>query len=205
MKFSDIDFSAISRMMDNMSDEEKEKLNNMAQNMMDDYQNKQADEPEEETDMYEFLQIEEDDYSDIPGIVLDEIDAAVDYETFYEDVKDQDFSASVLFYSKAVLNMLRKYHYPIYKNVLHVSNFNNESTTTIYSYFMPLMNDETIYKLVDEGFGTPQGWSFHKNNLQQIYILLNRAEYDTTSYEDVQALKDILFSNKGLLLIKELI
>ena len=34
MKFSDIDFSAISRMMDNMSDEEKNKLNDMAQNMM---------------------------------------------------------------------------------------------------------------------------------------------------------------------------
>lgn len=34
MKFSDIDFSAISRMMDNMSDEEKNKLNDMAQNMI---------------------------------------------------------------------------------------------------------------------------------------------------------------------------
>lgn len=205
MKFSDIDFSAISRMMDNMSDEEKEKLNNMAQNVMNDYQNKQAEEPEEETDMYEFLQIQEEDYNDLPGIVLDEMDAAVDYETFYEEVQDQDFSATILFYSKAVLNMLRKYHYPIYRNVLNISNFNNENTTTLYSYLMPLMNDETIYKLVDEGFGTPQGWALHKNNLQQIYILLNRAEYDTTSYEDAQALKDVLFSNKGLLLIKELI
>ena len=35
MKFSDIDFSAISRMMDSMSDEEKDRLNNMAQEMMD--------------------------------------------------------------------------------------------------------------------------------------------------------------------------
>ena len=33
MKFSDIDFSAISRMMDSMSDEEKDRLNNMAQEM----------------------------------------------------------------------------------------------------------------------------------------------------------------------------
>ena len=33
MKFSDIDFSAISRMMDNMSDEEKNKLNDMAKEM----------------------------------------------------------------------------------------------------------------------------------------------------------------------------
>ena len=48
MKFSDIDFSAISRMMDNMSDEEKNKLNDMAQNMMNNM--KQNEEPEEETD-----------------------------------------------------------------------------------------------------------------------------------------------------------
>ena len=57
MKFSDIDFSAISRMMDNMSDEEKNKLNDMAQNMMNNM--KQNEEPEEETDFYEALNINE--------------------------------------------------------------------------------------------------------------------------------------------------
>ena len=55
MKFSDIDFSAISRMMDNMSDEEKNKLNDMAQNMMNNM--KQNEESEEETDFYEALNI----------------------------------------------------------------------------------------------------------------------------------------------------
>ena len=60
MKFSDIDFSAISRMMDNMSDEEKNKLNDMAQNMMNNM--KQNEEPEEETDFYEALNINEEDY-----------------------------------------------------------------------------------------------------------------------------------------------
>lgn len=61
MKFSDIDFSAISRMMDNMSDEEKNKLNDMAQNMMNNM--KQNEEPEEETDFYEALNINEEDYA----------------------------------------------------------------------------------------------------------------------------------------------
>ena len=71
MKFSDIDFSAISRMMDNMSDEEKNKLNDMAQNMMNNM--KQNEEPEEETDFYEALNINEEDYADFPGSVLDQI------------------------------------------------------------------------------------------------------------------------------------
>lgn len=63
MKFSDIDFSAISRMMDNMSDEEKNKLNDMAQNMMNNM--KQNEEPEEETDFYEALNINEEDFMQI--------------------------------------------------------------------------------------------------------------------------------------------
>ena len=66
MKFSDIDFSAISRMMDNMSDEEKNKLNDMAQNMMNNM--KQNEESEEETDFYEASNINEEDYTDLPEV-----------------------------------------------------------------------------------------------------------------------------------------
>ena len=146
MKFSDIDFSAISRMMDNMSDEEKNKLNDMAQNMMNNM--KQNEEPEEETDFYEALNINEEDYADFPGSVLDQIEAGSDLEVYYEDVKDADFSASALFYAKATLNMLRKYIYPIFKNFF--DGFNNPSTTTIYSYLYPLMNQDNIHKLFDE-------------------------------------------------------
>ena len=43
-----------------------------------------------------------------------------------------------------------------------------------------------------------------KNALQQIYIILNRAEYDFVSYEDLQLLKDILFNQEVLLKIKNL-
>ena len=200
MKFSDIDFSAISRMMDNMSEDEKSKLNDMAQNVMNNM--KQNNESEEEIDFYQALHIDEDEYQDVPGNVLDQIEAASDLEGFYDDVHEADFSASVLFYAKATLNMLRKYTYPIFKNFF--DGFNNEKTTTIYSYLYPLMNQENIHTLFDEGFGTPEGWMELKNNLQQIYILLNRAEYDFISYEDLQTMKNLLFTQKGLLKIKEL-
>ena len=123
-------------------------------------------------------------------------------EVYYEDVKDADFSASALFYAKATLNMLRKYIYPIFKNFF--DGFNNPSTTTIYSYLYPLMNQDNIHKLFDEEFGTPEGWMELKNALQQIYIILNRAEYDFVSYEDLQLLKDILFNQEILLKIKNL-
>lgn len=204
MKFSDIDFSAISRMMDNMSDEEKNKLNDMAQNMMSDMQSNQ--EVEEETeDFYTFLHIDEEEYSDLPGSVLDQIEAACDLEQFYEDDKETDFSASVLFYSKAMLSLLRTYHFPIYKNVLEEKQFSNALTTTLSQYLVPLMNTEIIHQLVDEGFGTPEGWTSHRTCLQLLSILLSRAEYDFIRYEDLQNLKDLLIKEKGLLKVKELI
>lgn len=204
MKFSDIDFSAISRMMDSMSDEQKEKMNEMADDMMSKYAQNQEEIVESQEDMYEFLQIDEEDYSELPGIVLDQMEAACDLEQYYEDVRDSDFSGSILFLCKALVNMLRKYHYPIYKNVLNVSGFTNESMTTLYSYFSVLMNEETIHTLVDEGFGSSELWVAHKNLLSQAYILLNRAEYDSISYEELQNFKDLLFNQKGLLNITNL-
>lgn len=172
----------------------------MAQNMMNNM--KQNEEPEEETDFYEALNINEDDYADLPGSVLDQIEAGSDLEVYYEDVKDADFSASVLFYAKATLNMLRKYIYPVFKNFF--DGFNTPSTTTIYSYLYPLMNQDNIHKLFDEEFGTPEEWMELKNALQQIYIILNRAEYDFVSYEDLQLLKDIVFNQEVLLKIKNI-
>ena len=188
MKFSDIDFSAISRMMDSMSDEEKDRLNNMAQEMMDNMKNEQ--EPEQEEDMYAFYGINEEDYKDVPGIVLDQMEAASDLEGYYEDVKDEDFSASVLFLSKGVLE---------------ISKFSNPNMTTIYDFLYPLMNDETIQKLCDEGFGESSMWIEHRSMLQQIYTALNRAEYDFINYETLQEIKSILFDKNGLLNITKLI
>lgn len=205
MKFSDIDFSAISRMMDSMSEEEKNKLNDMAQSMMSNMKNNEADQEQSEEDMYTFLNINEEDYSDLPGDVLDQIEAAVDLEQYYEDVSDSDLSASVLFYGKAILNVLRKYHYPVYKNVLDIDGFMSPQTTTLSSYLTPLMNEDTIHLLVDEGFGNSEDWIVHKNFLQQAYILLNRAEYDRVDNHELQMFKQCLFDQKGLLSIKRIL
>lgn len=203
MKFSDIDFSAISKMMNSMSDEEKDRLNNMAQEMMDNMKNEQ--EPEQEEDMYAFYGINEEEFENVPGIVLDQMEAASDLEVYYEDVKDEDFSASALFLSKAVLNMLRHYHFSVYKNVLGISKLSNPNMTTIYDFLYPLMNDETIQKLCDEGFGESSLWIEHRSMLQQVYTALNRAEYDFINYETLQDIKSILFERKGLLNISKLI
>ncbi len=200
MKLSDIDFSAISRMMDSMSDEEKEKLNDYANNMMNNMKEKMEPETEEEVDFYSFLGINEEEYGDLPGIVLDQLEAACDMEQYYEDVKESDFSASALFYGKATLNMLRKYIQPIFKNFF--DGFTNASTTTIYSYLYPLMNQENIHLLVDEGFGDSMNWIDIKNVLQQVYLMVQRAEYDFISYEDLCSLKQVLIQDKGLLKIK---
>lgn len=201
MKFSDIDFGAISRMMDSMSDEEKAQLNNYAQNMMDDFKKQQASNEEEiDDDFYAFLHINEEDYRDLDGIVLDEIEAASDMEQFYDDTKDVDFSASALFFSKAILHMMRKYFDPVFKSL-----FKFPSNTTIYDYLMILMNDENIQKLNDEQFGDTQSWVMMRNFISQAYLFLNRAEYDHISYDDLQVYKDLLFKDKYLLMIKTII
>ncbi|MDO4466171.1 MAG: hypothetical protein Q4C49_04075 [Bacillota bacterium] len=204
MNFKDIDFSKVSQILNSMSDEEKENLANMAQDMMKNMNKPQEEEVEEEAqDMYSFLNIEEEEYADLPGTVLDEMEQASELEQYYEDVKESDFSASALFYGKAVLNMCRKYQYPIFSNLF--DGFKNVNMTTLYNYYFVLMNDENIRKLSDEGFGNQQDWIQVRLLLQQMYILVNRAEYDTIRYEDIQSIKNILFDQKGLLLVKECI
>ena len=197
MNFKDIDFSKVAHILDSMSDEEKENLGKMAQDMMNQNQAEPAEE-EEDVDFFEFLHIQEDDYTDLPGTVLDEIEAAVDMEVYYEEDMDADFSAVILFYAKAMLNMLRKYHYPIYRDVLGMNQ--NVATTTLYSYLAPLMQEENIQKL-----GNSHLWIAHRECLQTLTILLSRAEYDTVNYQEVQMMKETLFNKKALLNVKEVI
>lgn len=199
MKFSDIDFSALHQMMDSMNEEEKASLNDMANTMM----NNMKENPEDELDMYDFLHIQEEDYADMP--VLDLIESAVELEDFYDGDPEADYSASVLFYAKAVLGLLRTIHFPVYAHVLDLPDFQNAVNTTIYSYLAPLMNPDHIHTLVNENFGTTEAWNIHKNALQQIYVLLNRAEYDFIRYEELQTLKALLFDQKALLSINELL
>lgn len=64
------------------------------------------------------------------------------------------------------------------------------------------MNQENIHLLVDEGFGDSMNWIDIKNVLQQVYLMVQRAEYDFISYEDLCSLKQVLIQDKGLLKIK---
>lgn len=199
MKFSDIDFSSIANMMNQLSDEQKENLNSMAQDMM----NKVQTEPEEEISFYEYLHIDENDYKDLPGQVLDYLEAGSDMEQFYEEDENADISAAALYYAKAVLTMEREYHFPIFKNVLQVPGFSNPATTTIQSYWQAL-SDENIHHLVDEDFGTSEQWIKEKQLLQMVMICLNRAEYDFIHSQDLQVLKKALIDEQGLLQIATL-
>ena len=104
MKLSDIDFSAISRMMNGLSDDERAQLDSMANDMIASMQPK-PEEEEPSVDYSEGLGLS-DIYQELDGRTLDFLEQAWDLESFYEDA-EADFSASVLFLQKALLNELR--------------------------------------------------------------------------------------------------
>ncbi len=208
MKFSDIDFSALGRIFDNMSDEEKAQLDQYAQNMMEgmDFPTPPAppeEAVEEESTFYETLGIDEKEYEHLPEAALDQIEAAVDFEDYYEDTPEEDFSASVLFYAKAVLTLLRNYHYPLYKDILGI-DLGMVQTTTLQSFLQPLMDEANIAKFVEKEFGSEKAWNQHKNALQQVDLMLKRAEYDFISIHDLQALETLLFKEEEILRIGKL-
>lgn len=209
MKFSDIDFSALGRIFDNMSDEEKAQLDQYAQNMMEgmDFPTPPAppeeEAQEEESTFYDTLGIDEKEYEHLPEAALDQIEAAVDFEDYYEDTPEEDFSASVLFYAKAVLTLLRNYHYPLYKDILGI-DLGMVQTTTLQSFLQPLMDEANIAKFVEKEFGSEKAWHQHKNALQQVDLMLKRAEYDFISIHDLQALETLLFKEEEILRIGKL-
>ncbi|MDD7281273.1 hypothetical protein [Floccifex sp.] len=197
MKFSDIDFSRIKQMMDNLSDEEKEKLNDMADNVMNQMKNGNTAEPDqtEEIDFYEYLHISSEDYDSLP--ILDQLEQASDIEMYYEDNLDSDFSGCILYYCKAVLILLRKFIHPIYEQEL---NFQiNSQTTSLFSYLQPLMNEDNIYQLTN--VLSSEHWMELRNILQQASIILSKAEYDFISYDELQSFKSFLLKEKKLLFI----
>lgn len=104
MKFSDIDFGALSQMMNSLSDTDKEQLNSMANDMM---ARMQPEPEEEDVDYTEGLKLTED-YQTLDGRTLDALEQAWDLENFY-DGEEADYSGSVLFLQKALLNELRRH------------------------------------------------------------------------------------------------
>lgn len=208
MKLSDIDFSAISNMMNSLSDEEKNQLNTMAEDMMQRMTPPPV--PEEDLDYTEALGLNEETVNQLPGEVLNNLEAAWDMENFYDEEEDADYSAAVLFYSKALLALLRKQLYPVLKSVPD-ENFLPENpckkpagVTTLQDYMMALFTPGVKDKLIEEGFGDFQFWNTLQNLLVPVQTALARAEYDFISLEDLQALKTLLLEDGVLVSIASL-
>lgn len=208
MKLSDIDFSAISNMMNSLSDEEKNQLNTMAEDMMQRMTPPPV--PEDDLDYTEALGLNEETVNQLPGEVLNNLEAAWDMENFYDEEEDADYSAAVLFYSKALLALLRKQLYPVLKNVPD-ENLLPENpckkpvgVTTLQDYMTALFTPGVKDKLIEEGFGDSQFWNALQNLLVPVQTALARAEYDFISLEDLQALKTLLLEDGVLVSIASL-
>ena len=202
MKFPNIDFDAINNMLNNMSEEEKQDMMNMAQNMMNnmDLENTVPpvqQEPEDEEDFYTLLNIDPKEYESLPNNCLDPIEAAVDLEEFYDKDSQADYSASVLFYAKAALIILQKEMAPLFTNILKKEQFTSFSTLPMYYEY--LMDDTNIQTLADATETSIDQWVKIRSLIQMLVTLLSKAEYNTISYEELQTLKDQLFTQKGFL------
>lgn len=195
MDFSKIDFSAISRMLDQMSDEQKEQINDMAKSFLD---KEEVDVDDDgPLDFYAFLNLDEEAYSTLPGMALDQIEAASDFEQFYDDDHTVDFSASILFYAKAILTILRKIYFPVFK--VFFTEFHIEQTTTISQFLSVLESEQNVELLTHEGFLVAFQWIEIRNFLRSWLVLLNRAQFDRIGYEELQSAKQTLFDHDYLL------
>jgi hypothetical protein len=200
MKLSDIDFSSLGRMFDAMSDEEKEKINNMAEGVINNLKDTAATQPEEEEELsiYEKLKIDEDEYSFLPGESLDQIEAALDLEAYYEEYPEADLSASILFYQKALLNVLRKYMSPVFVQAKLGAVYEKPALLNLYAFIQPLASTENQEKLIACGYGPQKQIDWLSAYLMQVYTLLNQAEYACVKMAENERMKEILFDEQLL-------
>ena len=201
MNWNDIDFSAIQKMVDSLSEEEKANLQSMAQNMMrGDFEPNLDIQPEEEIEetdpLFQKLNMSEEEFENLPGTMQDALEAAIDLEDYYDEDLDADYSASVLFYAKALLNACRTNLYPHLKEMLAGMP---SAQTTLFSYLQAL-NESNIHTLVDQGKGESATWASLAALISFMQLQLQRAEYDTISYADLVAIKHQLLDTKDLLL-----
>lgn len=196
MNWNDIDFSAIQNMVNSLSDEEKQNIQKMAKNMM-----KEApiEEEEEELTTSQRLGWDEDVFIELPGKMQDDLESALDLEDYYEEDQEDDLSAPVLFYAKALLDACRYQLAPIFRNVLNLTTFEAVNYTTLEQY-LEVLSDENIRTLADEQFGETSLWLTMREILSFTNLLLQRAQYDRISYSDLLILKERLIDKKEILL-----
>lgn len=216
MKFPKFDYQAVKSMLDKMSPEEREQIAGAAANLMknmdpeeinnlrdqmqqeaEQVQNEVQEEEERESqDVFAYYRIDDDLASRLEGNVLSSLEAASDLEQFYEDEDDADYSATVLFLSKAVLMLLRRTLAPVL-NEAGISGFSMPAATTLFQYVQAL-NEENCQKLQGSSEFSQEGLFELHSDLMQLYLLLQRAEFDTIGETELLAAKNIVFDKKLL-------
>lgn len=201
MDFSGFDFNAIRNLVNSLSDEEAAAIGKMAGDMMSSMQKPQ--EEEETQNWTDYLQTEEGFEEAFSGDVLDALEAAADMEQFYEDTENADYSAAVLFYAKATLLILRERFAPLFAENLNKEPFKHPEQTSLFNYIQELSYASDIQGLSAQTGITVSTFHLLGRKLMEVFVLLQRAEYDRVSREELQVLKDLLIRRKLLRSLSE--
>lgn len=194
MKFPGFDLNAISQMINSMSEEEKEQISSMAGSVMENMARQKAEEMQEEesVDFTEYLHLPEALCETMPAAALAALESGADLEQYYEEIEDADFSASALFYAKALLLVLRERCTP----ELFVHPISNPAYADLMEYAGALGESEELF--ADKtGFSSAQFAALQQGILQAV-MFLKRAEYDVIDRRSLEVMKQMLL-DQGVL------
>lgn len=194
MKFPGFNLDAISQMINSMSEEEKEQISSMAGSVMENMARQKAEEIQEEEsiDFTEYLHLPEAMSETMPPAALAALESGADLEQYYEDIEDADFSASALFYAKALLLVLRRQCTPN----LFVRPISNPAYADLMEYANALGQSQERF-LEKTGFSQEQFAALSQGILQAV-MFLKRAEYDVIDRRSLEAMKEMLL-DQGVL------
>lgn len=208
MNWRDIDFGAVSRMMDALSDDEKENIMNMAQNMMNGFnpnggaggeEGEPAPEAEEEieveTDFLEGLRLNPVVYGNLDPAIMKDLESGYDLEVFYEDDEEADLSGSVLFYSKALLKALRRYLYPVLTEAGLEGSLPSAAAMDLQGFLQILYSPENRKKAAKRAGLDEEDFEAVFQGLSQTAIQFSRAISDSISRADLDYLKSLLLGS----------
>lgn len=202
MGLFDFDFSAIERIVSTMSDEEKQQMMDTAANMMNSMDlssmQQQAQEIEEEDSpaLEDFLSLDDALLEKLDGKTLEQLEAAMDLEVYYEDSENADLSGSALFLAKAVLTMLRAHVAPLLA-ASNQSGFDRVEMTDLSMYLSGLAGLEADENL-DENLIDPDTLMQIHQGVITVCSFLQKAQSDSVSADELGVLKTLLVQD-GLL------
>jgi hypothetical protein len=190
MDFKNIDFAALRHLAANLTDEQIQQAAQMAEHVM----NQKAEE-EESKDFREGLRLGEE-YDNLPGSVLDALEAAWDLQDFY-DGQEADYSATVLFLAKSLLFELRASVHPLLMNLI---GFEVPKAYTQLQDYAGALTDSNIQKLAEAA--QQSQWEGVRQLIHTAMSAQYRAQSDCVTLEQVQALETVLIP--GLLELEAL-